>query len=75
MQVDYGKYIKDADGFAQVLPEHKLLIVETFRQLGYKCGMTGDGVNDALPSNALMLELLSLVLLVLPQISFSPRKN
>ena len=47
MQVDYGKYIKDADGFAQVLPEHKYLIVETYRQLGYKCGMTGDGVNDA----------------------------
>lgn len=43
----FGSYIKDADGFAQVFPEHKFLIVETFRQLGYKCGMTGDGVNDA----------------------------
>lgn len=39
----YGTHIKDADGFAQVFPEHKFLIVETFRQLGYKCGMTGDG--------------------------------
>lgn len=43
----YGTYIKHADGFAQVFPEHKFLIVETFRQLGYKTGMTGDGVNDA----------------------------
>eukprot|EP01119_Soliformovum_irregulare_P001655 TRINITY_DN1138_c0_g1_i1.p1 TRINITY_DN1138_c0_g1~~TRINITY_DN1138_c0_g1_i1.p1 ORF type:complete len:459 (+),score=139.31 TRINITY_DN1138_c0_g1_i1:382-1758(+) len=43
----YGQYIQDADGFAQVYPEHKFLVVETFRQLGYKCGMTGDGVNDA----------------------------
>jgi len=44
---NFGAYIKNADGFAQVFPEHKFLIVETFRQLGYKCGMTGDGVNDA----------------------------
>lgn len=43
----YGSYVKNADGFAQVFPEHKFLVVETFRQLGYKCGMTGDGVNDA----------------------------
>ena len=32
---------------AQVYPEHKYLIVEALRQLGYSCGMTGDGVNDA----------------------------
>jgi H+-transporting ATPase len=44
---NFGSYIKEADGFAQVFPEHKFLVVETFRQLGYKCGMTGDGVNDA----------------------------
>jgi H+-transporting ATPase len=44
---NFGAHIKAADGFAQVFPEHKFLIVETFRQLGYKCGMTGDGVNDA----------------------------
>eukprot|EP01118_Nematostelium_gracile_P017361 TRINITY_DN7391_c0_g1_i1.p1 TRINITY_DN7391_c0_g1~~TRINITY_DN7391_c0_g1_i1.p1 ORF type:complete len:1029 (+),score=332.17 TRINITY_DN7391_c0_g1_i1:111-3197(+) len=43
----FGQYIKSADGFAQVFPEHKYLVVETFRRLGYKCGMTGDGVNDA----------------------------
>jgi len=43
----YGEHIKGADGFAQVFPEHKFLIVECFRGMGYKCGMTGDGVNDA----------------------------
>ena len=32
---------------AQVFPDHKFLIVETLRQLGYAVGMTGDGVNDA----------------------------
>eukprot|EP01041_Mallomonas_annulata_P003588 gene3588-7132_t len=43
----YGKMILRADGFAQVFPEHKYLIVECLRELGYKIGMTGDGVNDA----------------------------
>ena len=32
---------------SQVFPDHKFLIVETLRQLGYSVGMTGDGVNDA----------------------------
>lgn len=31
----------------QVFPDHKFLIVEALRQLGYQVGMTGDGVNDA----------------------------
>jgi H+-transporting ATPase len=43
----YGKMILDADGFAQVFPEHKYLIVEALRQMGFAVGMTGDGVNDA----------------------------
>lgn len=44
---DYGKTIMSADGFAQVFPEHKYLVVECLRDMGYKVGMTGDGVNDA----------------------------
>jgi H+-transporting ATPase len=44
---DYGDMILSADGFAQVFPEHKFLIVECLRDMGYKTGMTGDGVNDA----------------------------
>jgi H+-transporting ATPase len=44
---DYGAEIEAADGFAQVYPEHKYLIVECLRKMGYKVGMTGDGVNDA----------------------------
>ena len=43
----FGNLIVGADGFAQVFPEHKYLIVECLRELGYKVGMTGDGVNDA----------------------------
>lgn len=44
---DYGAIVESADGFAQVFPEHKFLIVEILRQRGWVCGMTGDGVNDA----------------------------
>ncbi len=39
--------IEDADGFAQVFPEHKYHIVELLQQRGRIVGMTGDGVNDA----------------------------
>uniref|UniRef100_K3WH59 Cation-transporting P-type ATPase N-terminal domain-containing protein n=1 Tax=Globisporangium ultimum (strain ATCC 200006 / CBS 805.95 / DAOM BR144) TaxID=431595 RepID=K3WH59_GLOUD len=44
---DFGAIVESADGFAQVFPEHKFLIVEILRQRGWVCGMTGDGVNDA----------------------------
>ena len=39
--------IEDADGFAQVFPEHKFHIVEILQKHGHIVGMTGDGVNDA----------------------------
>jgi H+-transporting ATPase len=44
---NYGELILGTDGFAGVYPEHKYLIVECLREMGYKTGMTGDGVNDA----------------------------
>lgn len=44
---NYGDCCLAVDGFAQVFPEHKYLIVECLREMGYKVGMTGDGVNDA----------------------------
>jgi len=47
MAKNFGDYIRQGHGFAQVFPEHKFLIVQCLRELGFKCGMTGDGVNDA----------------------------
>lgn len=43
----FEELIVSADGFAEVYPEHKYLIVKSLRSLGFRCGMTGDGVNDA----------------------------
>jgi H+-transporting ATPase len=39
--------IEQADGFAQVFPEHKYEIVAALQQRAHIVGMTGDGVNDA----------------------------
>ena len=42
-----AKSIENADGFAQVFPEHKFHIVDVLQKHGHIVGMTGDGVNDA----------------------------
>jgi H+-transporting ATPase len=39
--------IEQADGFAQVFPEHKYEIVAALQRRDHIVGMTGDGVNDA----------------------------
>lgn len=44
---EVAKSIEDADGFAQVFPEHKFHIVEVLQKHNHFVGMTGDGVNDA----------------------------
>ena len=36
------KIILEAHGFAEVMPEHKFLIVEHIRNMGHVTGMTGD---------------------------------
>jgi H+-transporting ATPase len=41
------KSIEDADGFAQVFPEHKFHIIDVLQKHDHIVGMTGDGVNDA----------------------------
>ena len=39
--------VENADGFAQVFPEHKYHIVDILQKHQHIVGMTGDGVNDA----------------------------
>lgn len=41
------KIVVEADGFAEVTPEHKFAIIKTLQASDYFVGMTGDGVNDA----------------------------
>jgi magnesium-transporting ATPase (P-type) len=38
-----------ADGFAEMYPEDKFLVVQDLQAAGHVVGMTGDGVNDAPP--------------------------
>jgi magnesium-transporting ATPase (P-type) len=42
-----GALFASADGFAEVFPEDKYLVVQQLQDAGHVTGMTGDGVNDA----------------------------
>ncbi|KAI8872980.1 H(+)-ATPase [Ramicandelaber brevisporus] len=44
---EIARRCEHADGFAQVIPEHKYRVVELLQNKGLLVGMTGDGVNDA----------------------------
>jgi len=39
--------VEEAEGFAEIYPEDKYLIVKSLQGRGHVVGMTGDGVNDA----------------------------
>ncbi len=41
------KVVETSDGFAEIYPEDKYLIVKSLQSRGHIIGMTGDGVNDA----------------------------
>ncbi|MFH0848978.1 MAG: plasma-membrane proton-efflux P-type ATPase [archaeon] len=48
--VKEGKHlerVEASDGFAEIYPEDKYLIVKSLQKKGHIVGMTGDGVNDA----------------------------
>jgi len=42
-----SKILEGADGFAEIYPEDKFLIVKGLQKDGHVVGMTGDGINDA----------------------------
>ncbi len=44
---DLASKIENVDGFANIYPEDKYMIVKALQKLKYHVGMTGDGVNDA----------------------------
>jgi len=47
VQVKQLERVEQAEGFAEVFPEHKFAIVRILQARDHITGMTGDGVNDA----------------------------
>eukprot|EP00127_Corallochytrium_limacisporum_P006489 Clim_evm20s229 gene=Clim_evmTU20s229 len=45
--INFEDLVEEADGFAEVFPEHKYEIVNRLQKNKHITGMTGDGVNDA----------------------------
>ncbi len=46
-EAEQAKVIEEYDGFAEIYPEDKYMIVRLLQSRGHLVGMTGDGVNDA----------------------------
>jgi len=47
MGISSSDLIEQADGFAEMWPEHKYKVVKSLQKRKHIVGMTGDGVNDA----------------------------
>jgi len=47
MGISSSDLIEQADGFAEMWPEHKYKVVKSLQKRKHIIGMTGDGVNDA----------------------------